>query len=65
MEENNKETVFKIIPNGPIHVSGSFQIKGTDGKMLSIKDEAYLCRCGGSKNKPFCDSTHKTLGVKD
>jgi CDGSH-type Zn-finger protein len=30
-----------------------------DGKIV-----ADLCRCGHSKNKPFCDSTHRTVGFK-
>jgi CDGSH-type Zn-finger protein len=33
-----------------------------DGKVFDIEDTVYLCRCGGSKNKPFCDGTHNTNG---
>ncbi|MCL4513076.1 MAG: CDGSH iron-sulfur domain-containing protein [Candidatus Eremiobacteraeota bacterium] len=30
--------------------------------MSNLKDSTALCRCGHSKNKPFCDGTHKTAG---
>jgi CDGSH-type Zn-finger protein len=59
------KTVFKITPGGPVHVKGNFQIKGSDGEILKVVEEAYLCRCGGSKNKPFCDDTHKKNGFHD
>jgi CDGSH-type Zn-finger protein len=63
MEDN--KTVFSIIQDGPVHVNGSFQIRGSDGAILKVIDEVYLCRCGGSKNKPFCDDTHKKNGFHD
>ena len=51
-------TVCKVIKNGPLEVTGNFEITGTDGKKMNIQGPVYLCRCGGSRNKPFCDGTH-------
>ncbi len=53
-------TEFHIIKNGPVKVSGNFMLTGSDGKQIQVDDEVFLCRCGGSKNKPFCDSTHQS-----
>ncbi|KAB1187243.1 MULTISPECIES: CDGSH iron-sulfur domain-containing protein [Haloferax] len=48
--------------NGPLHVEGAFEIVGQDdGSSYRATDE-WLCRCGGSQNKPFCDNTHKKIG---
>jgi len=33
-----------------------------DGKQVEKENPAYLCRCGDSKNKPFCDGTHEKVG---
>ncbi|MHB8643589.1 MAG: CDGSH iron-sulfur domain-containing protein [Gaiellaceae bacterium] len=33
-----------------------------DGNEVAVLDRAALCCCGGSKNKPFCDGTHRTNG---
>ena len=57
-----EKAVFKVFQGGPIEVSGNFEIQGPDGKVLETKDVIYLCRCGGSANKPFCDGTHKRSG---
>ena len=64
MENENKYQV-NIIPNGPIQVTGKFILKDTTGKVTNELKEVFLCRCGGSKNKPFCDDTHKKIGVRD
>ncbi len=56
-----------ILPTGPIMLSGDlgeFQIVGADGQAFDIagKEKVYLCRCGASTNKPFCDGTHSKIG---
>jgi len=58
MSDHNAE--FKIFQGGPLKVTGNFQIVDTRGKEIEIKGPVYLCRCGGSGNKPFCDGTHRT-----
>ncbi len=65
MVNNNEITEFRVVPNGPLHVKGNIVIKGTNGKEYDIKNEAWLCRCGHSNDKPFCDGSHKTKGVRD
>ena len=55
-EENITE--ISLLKNGPLKIRGKVKIIDSDGSE-TIKDGAFsLCRCGGSKNKPFCDGTH-------
>ena len=49
-------------PNGPLHVSGAITLTNSKGEALSTEAEFWLCRCGGSANKPFCDGTHRKNG---
>lgn len=51
-----------IRENGPYLVQGKFVLKDADGNAVREGDKVALCRCGGSKNKPFCDGTHKEIG---
>ncbi len=62
MEKKDQIALFRALKNGPLEVTGKFTITGSDGKIIETKSPAYLCRCGGSRNKPFCDDTHKTNG---
>jgi CDGSH-type Zn-finger protein len=50
--------------NGPLHVQGRLRIENAAGETIFRGDDAWICRCGGSKNKPFCDGTHKTTGFR-
>lgn len=59
-----KNTEIVVLKNGPLMVKGSLSLKHKDGKEETPK-EVYLCRCGQSENKPFCDGTHKKCGFKD
>jgi CDGSH-type Zn-finger protein len=51
--------------NGPLLIQGPFKITDHLGNAFQLptgKDTIALCRCGNSKNKPFCDGSHKTCG---
>jgi len=61
MEEIKNEegpVVFRLKPNGPIYAKGKLKIIDSKGNVQEV-EEAYLCRCGRSQNKPFCDGSHK------
>jgi len=63
MKKNEEKTSVLFLENGPIQVTGTVKISGQYGEKES--DTAiYLCRCGGSKNKPYCDGSHKSDGFK-
>ena len=50
--------------NGPIEARGALEITGGTGKRVHRGTRAFLCRCGLSKNKPFCDGSHKAGGFE-
>ena len=49
-------------PNGSLVVEGNVEIIAASGRRLATKTKAFMCRCGGSANKPFCDGSHKKIG---
>ncbi|MCZ2357397.1 MAG: CDGSH iron-sulfur domain-containing protein [Bacteroidia bacterium] len=55
------KTIIKITPNGSIRVEGDFTLVDGEGKEFGLagRTSVYLCRCGLSKIKPFCDGSHK------
>jgi CDGSH-type Zn-finger protein len=55
----------RILKNGPIMIKGKFTLRDSSGKTTKGEQELYLCRCGGSASKPWCDGTHKKIGVPD
>lgn len=44
--------------NGPYLVSGEVRLTDVDGRDVPHGEHMALCRCGCSKNKPFCDGMH-------
>ena len=58
LEEPEYAPSVATIPNGPLWVRGGVEIQTMDGFTYEIRNRVTLCRCGQSKNKPFCDGTH-------
>lgn len=52
----------KPIVNGPLMLQGWIEFKSADGSTFVAGEKTWLCRCGQSGNKPFCDGTHKKVG---
>jgi CDGSH-type Zn-finger protein len=50
---------------GPIWLRGGVPVIGSEGFHYEIRNRVTLCRCGASKNKPFCDGTHAAIKFKD
>jgi CDGSH-type Zn-finger protein/uncharacterized Fe-S cluster protein YjdI len=48
-------------PNGPLMCTGPLVVVGADGR-AAFAESTFLCRCGASGNKPYCDGTHKKIG---
>jgi len=58
-------TDVKVVPteNGPYKVTGPIELLDAEGNPIPVhSDPLFLCRCGGSANKPFCDGTHARIG---
>ncbi len=56
---------FFVRANGPLIARGKIRLEGLDGRVISEADEIFLCRCGKSNRKPFCDGAHKSAGFID
>ena len=56
MSENVK---MRVKENGSIRVTGTVDFVDADGNVVETKTDFSLCRCGASKEKPFCDGSHK------
>lgn len=54
-------TKLTIKSNGSVKVEGDFEIVDVEGNVYNLggREIISLCRCGLSKNKPFCDGAHK------
>ena len=61
MSQENRITVLE---NGPLLCTGDIEVVAEDGYVLGKSDELALCRCGESKNRPFCDGSHKDAGFE-
>jgi CDGSH iron-sulfur domain-containing protein 3 len=58
----NNTAQFKVIANGPLQVSGDFELFDSEGEIITRQGPVFLCRCGMSSDKPFCDGSHKKSG---
>ncbi len=64
-EQAASENTINVAYNGPLYIKGDLDIEGTPDDFNAVEFRAALCRCGQSKNKPFCDNSHEDAGFKD
>lgn len=55
---------IRALENGPLLISGNLTLIAGSGREAWHGDDVALCRCGASKNKPFCDGSHKAIGFR-
>jgi CDGSH-type Zn-finger protein len=59
--------IIRCRENGPLIIQGAIRVVDHLGNEFALpagKDNIALCRCGHSKNKPFCDGSHRTCGFQ-
>ena len=64
LAEHGGPLTVRGIPDGPLMVKGNLTILSGHGTSAWSGTRVALCRCGESKNKPFCDGTHSLVGFK-
>ncbi|MEM7655424.1 MAG: (4Fe-4S)-binding protein [Bacteroidota bacterium] len=62
--ETLNETPIQVLENGPLMVNQTCRITLANGEEVLKEQKAFLCRCGASANKPFCDGAHKKIGFE-
>jgi len=63
--DRNRDPMVTITKDGPYAITGNIELIGQQNGEGSSTEHFTLCRCGGSKNKPFCDGTHWHIEFKD
>ena len=64
-EQQTAENTVNVAYNGPLFVRGELEIEGAPEEAPGLGFRAALCRCGQSRNKPFCDNSHDEAGFRD
>jgi CDGSH-type Zn-finger protein len=59
-------TKITVNNHGPLRVEGDLTLADSEGNEYGLggRESIFLCRCGLSQNKPFCDGAHRTGGFQ-
>lgn len=63
--DQDRNPMVTVTKDGPYSVTGSIELVDQPQGEGASTEHYTLCRCGGSKNKPFCDGTHWHIEFKD
>ena len=62
--DQNRAPAIQVTKDGPYRVTGSVELAEVDWGEGVSREPYTLCRCGASRNKPFCDGGHWDAGFK-
>ena len=57
-QDHDGGPAVKVTRNGPYYVTGGVELTDDQGSEPEAENHYALCRCGNSKNKPFCNGAH-------
>ncbi|UCC72143.1 MAG: CDGSH iron-sulfur domain-containing protein [Gemmatimonadota bacterium] len=60
-----RESTAEVSADGPVNLKGDIAVVSATGESVLEATRISLCRCGASKNKPFCDGSHSEIGFQD
>ncbi len=63
---DSRDGVVKVkpLPNGPLNIEGNLEVVSGTGATTNKVTKTFLCRCGHSQNKPYCDGSHAKVGFE-
>ncbi len=64
-EAPDEPTTIAPTPGGPLYVRGRVRLRAADGRGLVEETRLALCRCGQSRDTPFCDNSHRAAGFAE
>ena len=64
-KDQDREPAITIEKNGPYCIVGGIDLNDPKGSKPESKEHYALCRCGASKNKPFCTGEHRDIHFED
>ena len=56
---------IRLRRNGPLVLTGPVSLVREDGQLIREADSMALCRCGASRETPFCDGSHRVTLFRD
>jgi CDGSH-type Zn-finger protein/uncharacterized Fe-S cluster protein YjdI len=62
LEKRDGPVTVSAIKDGPLKVEGNLEICAGTGHTVNRTQQVFLCRCGASNNKPYCDGSHLQAG---
>lgn len=57
-QDLDRPPAISVKKDGPLEVTGGIRLKDNSGATPESSEHFTLCRCGASRNKPFCDGSH-------
>lgn len=57
-EQPQRPTIVLPVEDGPLLMVGDLDVRAPDGELITHETRLTLCRCGMSRNQPFCDNSH-------
>jgi CDGSH-type Zn-finger protein len=63
-DETTVALLIRLRYNGPLVLQGSVRVEREDGSLVREAESTALCRCGASREMPFCDGSHRVTAFR-